>query len=93
MDDSEAKIIGSISSLAMTLGLAFGLGLGALREQSLLDRVNKEYVLKKQAMSMEPIDKDQIPDLVIGNRILLANQTNEGTVYRPLTSSDIYRIR
>lgn len=39
------------------------------------------------------IDRDKLPDLIIGDRIYLANQTDEGITYKRLESSDKYRIQ
>ncbi len=93
MNDQEATIIGSIASLTAILGFAIGLGIGALREQSALDRMKSEYVPRNQAVNMEYIDRDELSDFVIGNKILLADKTDKGIVYRPLRNSDIYRLK
>ncbi len=53
-----------------------------------------EFVPKDSVVRTEMVDRDLFADLVMpGGRILLADQTDKGIVYRPLESSDIYRIR
>ena len=84
----EADKVGLVAIVGgLILGATFGW-------QSSQDRIKGNYVPQNEAAIIQKIDRDELPDLVIGgNRILLAERTDEGTVYRPLSNSDIYRIR
>ena len=41
----------------------------------------------------ENIDRDTLQDLVVGEKIFLADQTQEGVRYHQLSNSDRYRIQ
>lgn len=71
-------------------GFISGGVLGAIFRVLAPDYKSKQPVSKLESCR---IDRDELSDLVMGNKILLANQTDEGIVYRPLKDSDIYRIR
>ena len=55
----------------------------------------KDYTIapKNQVVQKIQIDKDELSDLVIGERIFLADRVNGKIAYHELESSDIYRIR
>ena len=57
-----------------------------------LSEVSLYYFLKKylEKPRAEFIDRDKLPDLVIGNRTYLADKIEEDWFYRRLNSSDIY---
>ncbi len=77
----------------VALGAIFG-GLGALGAHTLINQAEKyEFVPKDRIAVVEQIDRDELSDLVVGGKILLADQTEEGIVYRQLRDSDIYRIK
>ncbi len=69
-------------------------GLVGLGTHAAINQANKyEFVPKDRIAVVEQIDKDELSDLVVGGKILLADKTEEGTVYRQLRDSDIYRIK
>jgi len=58
------------------------------------DKLRREVgELRLRVVVKEKIDRDELSDLVINNRILLADRTDEGIKYRELRNSDIYRIK
>ena len=69
-------------------------GIISLGVHSLGNYLSKhEFVPKDRMAIVERIDRDELTDVVVGRKILLADPTDEGTVYRPLRDSDIYRIK
>jgi len=67
-------------------GLVGLLGAVAINSSQKVRELNKSPVVSY-------IDRDNLADLIIGNRIYLANQKGDGIVYKRISSSDIHRIK
>lgn len=52
-----------------------------------------EFVPKDRMAVVERIDRDELSDFVVGDKIFLANQIEQGIVYTSLRDSDLYRIK
>ena|SRR3989344_5194006 len=80
----------AIGALLLAIGLAPEIPRFIERRET-SQRINRDYPAK--TVHLTPIDGDGLSDLVVGSKIFLADKTSEGTVYRPLSNSDIYRIK
>ncbi len=67
-------------------GLVGLLGAAAINNHQEVKKLDRQPVA-------DYIDTDALSDLVIGDRIFLADVTEDGISYRRLTSSDRYRVR
>lgn len=80
----------TIGALLMAIGLAPELS-RLLERQKIDQRLNSNYPV--ETVQLTPIDRDELSDLVINGRLLLADKTDDGIIYRTLRNSDIYRVR
>lgn len=79
------KQIGRELILPAFLGIVGGLATSDIADKYILE----DNLRNSRA---EYIDRDNLPDLIVGKRIYLANPINDGVVYNRLENSDRYRI-
>jgi hypothetical protein len=65
-----------------------------LASMVLIGEVQELYRGQVESLTPTEIDRDGLTDLTTPNgKIFLADRTSEGVIYRPLRSSDRYRIQ
>lgn len=82
---NTSNFLKSFGLRMLLCGLVGVLGAGAINNSQKVGQLDQHPVASH-------IDRDGLADLSIGNRVYLADQTDEGVVYRLLRSSDVYRV-
>ena len=76
------------TSIIIAIAPLIGCGIGQLCQQA--TQIRK---LQQEAPRMEQIDRDNLTDLIVGDRIFLADQIDKGLKFRELENFDRYRIQ